>query len=121
MAFKTNLEAPEAEVARLAQSPVGSTNHALSQMPVNIRQRIQDLMIELPHFDGDPKHTIVVVPTESRPYAREDQEVLPRRRHNRSWTCIVVASDHPSYPVGGYRLSLPEYQLVRGTLRTLSL
>lgn len=119
--FTSILEAPEAEVARLAQSPVGSTNHALSQMPVNIRQHVQDLMIQVPHFEDDPKYTIVVVPFESHPYAAEDPDALPRRRHNRSWTCIVIASDHPSYPVGSWRVTFPEYQLVRGTLRTLLL
>jgi hypothetical protein len=121
MAFKTLFETPEAEAARLAQSPVGSTNHALSSMSVNIRQHVQDLMIELPSFEGDPKHTIVVVPFESHRYSAEDDTTLPRRRYNNGWSCIVIASDHPSYPVGGHRVSLPEYQLRRGTLRTLTL
>ena len=118
MAFKSSpsLETPEAEAARLAQSPEGSTNHALSSMPVNIHGSIQDLMIEPPSFAGDPEHTIVVVPFESYHHGGT---TLPRRRYNASWTCIVVASDHPSYPVGGYRIVLPEYQLRRGTLRTL--
>lgn len=121
--FKTIFEAPEVEAARLAQSPVGSTNHALSQLPVNIHQHIQDLMIELPLFRDEPRRTIVVVPIESYRYPSQetDTETLPRRRYNSSWTCIVVSSDHPSYPVGGYRIVMPEYQLVRGTLRTLTL
>jgi hypothetical protein len=119
MAFRTRLETAEAEAARLAQSPEGSTNHALSSMPVNIRGNIQDLMIEVPSFTDDPKHTIVVVPFESYRYNGENDATLPLRRYNFGWRCIVVASDHPSYPVGGYRVSLPEYQLRRGTLRTL--
>jgi hypothetical protein len=121
MAFKTMFEAPEVEAARLAQSPVGSRNHALSQIPVNIKQSLQDLMIELPHFEDEPRHTIVVVPVESHRHSTTDPTAQPRRRYNSSWTCIVVASDHPSYPVGSYRISLPEYQLVRGTHRTLTL
>lgn len=119
MAFKTNLETPEAEAARLAQAPEGSTNHALSSMPVTMHGNIQDLLIELPSFEGDPQHTIVVVPFDCYRYGAEDDPTLPRRRYNNGWSCIVVASDHPSYPVGGHRISLPEYQLRRGILRTL--
>ncbi|MET3172980.1 UNVERIFIED_ORG: hypothetical protein ABIB52_000808 [Arthrobacter sp. UYCu721] len=120
--FKTLIEAHEAEVTRLAQAPAGSTSHALSQLPVNIRGNVQDLLIELPSLAGDPQHTIVVVPTESHRYSRgEETETLPRRRYDSTWTCIVVASDHASYPVQGYRITVPEHQLVRGTLRTLAL
>jgi hypothetical protein len=117
--FKSSFETPEAEAVRLAQSPEGSTNHALSAMPVNIHGNIQDLLIEVPSFVDDPKHTIVVVPFDSYHYGGHDDPTLPRRRYNFGWSCIVVASDHPSYPVGGHRISLPEYQLRRGTLRTL--
>lgn len=119
MAFKTLFETPEAEAARLAQSPEGSTNHSLSSMPVNIHGRIQDLMIELPSFEGDPKHTIVVVPFYSDHYGNHEEPPLPRRRYNFGWTCIVVASDDPRCQAAGHRVSLPEYQLRRGTLRTL--
>jgi hypothetical protein len=119
MAFKSNLETPEAEAARLAQAPEGSTNHALSSMPVNIHGRIQDLMIELPSFEGDPKHTIVVVPFYSDHYGTADDPTLPRRRYNYGWTCIVIASDDPRCKAAGHRVSIPEYQLRRGTLRTL--
>lgn len=119
MAFKTTLETPEAEAARLAESPEGSTNHALSSMPVNIHGRIQDLMIELPSFEGDPKHTVVVVPFYSDHYGNLDEPPLPRRRYNFAWTCIVVASDDPRCKAAGHRVSIPEYQLRRGTIRTL--
>lgn len=119
MAFKTRFETAEAEAARLAQAPEGSTNHALSSMPVTIHGNIQDLLIEVPSFAGDPKHAIVVVPFESHGYGPQGDSSLPWKRYNRSWDCIVVASDHPSYPVGGYRISMPEYQLRRGTQRTL--
>lgn len=32
------------------------------------------------------------------------------------WRCLVVASTHPSYPVGGYDLSIHERELASGTL-----
>ncbi|MEO3931425.1 hypothetical protein WMO79_01240 [Micrococcaceae bacterium Sec7.4] len=119
MAFKTNIETPEAEAARMAQSPEGSTNHALSSMPVNILGDIQDLMIEVPKFTGDRDQSIVVVPFESHGYGAPADPTQPRLRYNRSWSCIVVASEDPRYPVGGYRVTYPEYQLRRGTQRTL--
>jgi hypothetical protein len=127
MAFKTRFETPEAEAVRLAQSPEGSTNHALSSMPVNIRGNITEgMLIQVPAFaDEDPTtHSYVVMPITAHPLTRwiePELDPLPRRRYNRSWDCIVVASNHPRVPVGGYRVSLPEYQLVRGTLRTLTL
>lgn len=33
-----------------------------------------------------------------------------------SWDCVVVAEKHPSYPVGGYHLSIPGKQLVDGVV-----
>ena len=121
MAFKSFLETPDAEALRLAESPEGSTNHALSQLPVNIKGSLQDLLIELPDLDGDGRK-LVVVPTEShRIGTHEYNNGEPRRRYQTTWTCIVVASTHPSYPVGGWRVSFPEYQLVRGTQHTITL
>ncbi|ROR76108.1 hypothetical protein SAMN06295974_3744 [Plantibacter flavus] len=118
--FKTLFEDPAEEVARLAAAPVGSTNHALSQLPVNILGPIQDLMIQLPDLGDDlPSfRAMVVVPYESYSHSRGEDRVFPVKRHNSSWTCIVVASSHPSYPVGGHRIIVPEAQLVRGTVRT---
>ena len=91
------------------------------QLPVNIKGNIQDLLIELPDLDhGNRK--LVVVPTERHAISnREYTTGEPRRRYDFSWTCIVVASTHPDYPVGCWRLSFPEYQLKRGTQRTLAL
>lgn len=119
--FKTSIETPEAEIARLAENPVGSQNHGLSQMPVKIPVPIQDLLIELPSFGDEQQHRIVVVPMTSHRLSGQEPGERPFRRYNRSWDCIVVASSHPSYPVGGYRISVPEYQLVRGTQCTLAL
>lgn len=108
MAFKIYFETHEAEAARLAQSPEGSTNHALAALPVNSIGGIQDLMIELPDLDGDGRK-LVVVPTERHPIAKRDYaDGELHRRYDFSWTCIVVASTHPSYPVGGWRVSFPE-------------
>ena len=126
MAFKTNMETPEAEAARLAEAPEGSINHALSSMPVNIRGIIKDgMLIQLPALPGeDPAtHSYVVTPITAHPLSRwvePELDPLPRRRYNLSWDCIVVASNHPRVPVGGHRVNIPEYQLVRGTLRTLA-
>ena len=117
--FKSRFETPEAEVARMAQSPVGSANHALSQMPVNIHQYVKDQLIELPNLRGDQVFTIVVVPIEGHRVTPQDSE-LPLKRYLSAWTCVVVASDHPSYPIGGHRVSIPEHQLVRGTKRYLA-
>lgn len=119
--FKTSLETPEAEIARLADSPIGSQNYGLSQIPVNILLPVQDLLIELPSFSDEPQHQIVVVPMTSHRLSGQEPGERPFRRYNRSWDCIVVASSHPSYPVGGHRISVPEYQLVRGTQHTLAL
>lgn len=33
---------------------------------------------------------------------------------NGHWKCVVVHSDHPSYPVGGYDVSIPTEELSRG-------
>lgn len=123
MAFKfsSKLETPEAEAARLAQSPEGSTNHGLSRMPVAIHGDFEGCMIELPRFEDEREYTVVVVPIESHCFSGFDPEELPRRRYQRSWNCITVASNNPTIPVGGNRLSIPEYQLRRGAQRTLAL
>lgn len=123
MAFKlcSKLETPEAEAARLAQSEEGSTHHRLSRMPVNIHGDFEGILIELPRFGDEPDHTVVVLPIESHRLSGFDPEELPRRRYQNSWTCIVVASNRPNCQVGGYRVSIPEYQLRRGVQRTLGL
>lgn len=117
--FKDIFEAPEAEVARLAEAPAGSTSHALSLLPVNILGPLDDLMIELPQKDNGAEHRIVVVPYQR--YKDDEKQSTPFKRHRGWWACIVVASNHPSYPVGGHRLAISEAELVRGTLRTLEL
>lgn len=123
------IETAEQERQRLAQSPEGSINHELSTLPVTIESWPQDLLIELPWQateHGD--HRVVVVPIEFRGESRpegtarragtagpeDDAEAPPRKRHSGWWACAVVASDHPSYPVGGHQLSIPAAELARG-------
>ncbi|WP_311245417.1 MULTISPECIES: hypothetical protein [unclassified Microbacterium] len=117
--FKNYFEAPEVEVARLATAPVGSKAHTLSTLPVNIRGPVEDLMIELP-FAAQSGYTVVVVPFDSYELTAEEKaEKPPIRRYRTWWRCLVIASNHPSYPVGGNRLAIGEDEIVRGTLRTL--
>ena len=126
MAFKSFYETPEAEAVRLAESPEGSIYHALSQLPVNISGNVQNMLIELPGLDADqqddPQRKLVVVPLES--HYTGPRAYHPGERHRRyqwSWECVVVASTHPDYPVGCWRISVPECQLVRGTQHTIKL
>lgn len=112
------IETEEQERERLAQAPEGSLNHELSKLPVTITGWLQDLLIELPWKATERgEHRVVVVPIEyhGETCPAGEQEQLPRKRHAGWWTCAVVASDHPSYPVGGHRLSIPTAELVRGT------
>ena len=119
--FESLYETREAEQARLASSPEGSINHYMSQLPVQITGPLDDLMIELPATCEPEFHkTIVVVPFERSPESKRDREDAPWRRNDGSWRCLVIASDHTSYPVGGHRIVVSESQLVRGTIRTLA-
>lgn len=110
-------EDAELEVARLAAAPEGSTNHRLSALPVNIEGPLDDLVIELPSLDPDTNRRVVVVPFKRTGYDDTDRE-LPLPRHDGYWGCIVIASNDPSYKVGGHRLDISEHELVRGALRT---
>lgn len=109
-------EAPELEVARLAAAPVGSTDHGLSTLPVTIDGHLGDRVIELPQLPGAEGRRIVVIPYQYS--AGAHRESLPYPLHDGYWSCIVVASNDPTYKVGGHRLHISEHELVRGTLRT---
>lgn len=111
-------EDAELEVARLAAAPKGSTNHRLSTLPVNIEGPLDDLVIELPDLDPGTNRRVVVVPFKRTGNGTHAGEQMPFRRHAGHWGCIVVASNDPSYKVGGHRLDISEHELVRGTLRT---
>lgn len=121
MAFKTLIETPEAEVARLAAANEGSINHELSKLQVNIRGSLLDLMIEVPHLNGRFDHTtIIVVPFHFHADQPKDGD-LPLQRHSGSWDCIVVASNDARYPVGGHRMNFSTAELVRGVQHTFDL
>jgi len=113
-------EDPELEVARLANAPEGSLNHALSKLPVNIEEDLLDLMIELPQVPGRERTTMIVVPFHFSKDSSQNEH-LPFKRHTGWWDCIVVASNDPVYPQGGHRLSIPAAELVRGKKRVFDL
>ncbi|MEU9599745.1 hypothetical protein AB0E06_23395 [Streptomyces sp. NPDC048109] len=113
------VETEEQERTRLAQAPEGSLNHYLSTLPVTIDEWPRDLVVELPWEQPrtDQSYRVVVVPIEFRKDLLSEgveEEPLPRKRHSGSWTCAVVYSNHPSYPVGGYRIVVPAAELARG-------
>lgn len=103
------IETEEQERERLAQSPEGSINHRLSQLPETIVEWPQDLIIELPQNE----HRIVVVPIK---YNGENEHDRPKpwQRHSGSWDCAIVYTDHPDYRVGGYRICVGADELARG-------
>ncbi|PZU04690.1 MAG: hypothetical protein DI630_00820 [Gordonia sp. (in: high G+C Gram-positive bacteria)] len=119
--FETDAE----EAARLAQAPVGSTSHSLSLLPVTNAHPTAHQLVELPWQQLHPcsgttggsqhqcngSHRVVVLPLKRSPGTSDD--ALPRR-HDDAWGCRVVASDHPSYPVGGYDLHISKSELRRG-------
>ncbi|WP_329142919.1 hypothetical protein OIU91_04465 [Streptomyces sp. NBC_01456] len=113
------IETEEQERARLAQAPEGSLNHYLSTLPVTIDEWPKDLLVELPWEPPltSQSYRVVVVPIEFRKDALPEgveEEPLPRKRHSGSWMCAVVFSDHPSYPVGGFRIDVPAAEIARG-------
>ncbi|MER6520027.1 hypothetical protein ABT246_24630 [Streptomyces sp. NPDC001553] len=111
-------ESEEQERARLAQAPEGSLNHCLSTLPVIINEWPKDLLVELPWQQPrtDQAYRFVVVPIEFRNDALPEgvEEPLPRKRHPGTWMCAVVFSDHPSYPVGGFRIDVLAAEIARG-------
>lgn len=115
------LEEPAKEVARLAAHPEGSLERRLSRLPVNFEDGdVWHQLIELPHLEDEPQHTVVVVPVRGRGDGRN----APWQRHQGAWECAVIASDDPSYVVRGYPLGaekvwIREDILARGTRRDL--
>lgn len=110
-------ETPQQEAERLAQSPEGSTNARLAPLPVTIEHPSRGMIVELPWAAMRPeseKRQIVVVLDQLRP-GLEPRREQPRR-HDRSWSCTVVASTHSAYPVGGYDLVISEAEIRRGRL-----
>lgn len=121
MAFKSpfTFETNEQEAARLAQSHPTSINGRLAPLPVTIEHVRRGQIIELPRaemYPEDPARIIMLVDQVRRSkheYAPDE----PRRRDH-GWTCIVVASTDPVYPVGGHDLVIGEAELRRGRLVT---
>lgn len=125
MAFPKLFETDEEETARLAQAPRHSTNHTLSSLPVTNSHPDQYHLVELPwsqlhrcpgvtgnlSHGCDGTHRVVVLPLTF--HLSSDDKTFPRQ-HNGSWDCRIVASDHPSYPVGGYDICCSESELRRG-------
>lgn len=119
--FETDAE----EAARLALAPVGSSDHSLSLLPVVNAHPTEHQLIELPwrqihpcsgttgglKHECDGGHRVVVLPLKHSRGSSDD--ALPRR-HDDYWGCRVLASDHPSYPVGGYDLHISKSELRRG-------
>ncbi|MFF3697413.1 hypothetical protein [Streptomyces sp. NPDC002221] len=114
------VETNEQERERLARAPEGSINHYLSTLPVNVPEWPQDLLIQLPWAPPRTNQTyrILVVPIAFRknllPEGVEEGP-LPHKLHHGSWTCAVVYSDHPNYPVGGHRIVVSAAEIARGT------
>ncbi|MET3959882.1 hypothetical protein ABIE52_006817 [Rhodococcus sp. OAS809] len=132
MTFKTiqffETEAEEAQ--RLGQAPVGSSSHGLSLLPVTYEHPDKYHLVELPwakihpcsgatgglSHQCDGSHRLVVLPL--RYHKGSPNTDLPQR-HDGSWDCRIIASDHPSYPVSGYDICCSESELRRGVVVTV--
>jgi len=111
-------ESESAEAARLAESPIRSINHELSNLPVTMHGWPEKKLIMLPRLN-DTAYTVVVLPYRFHAGTEEAQRINRDRpngqkRREGSWDCIVVQSDHPSYAVGGYDLCLSAVEISRG-------
>lgn len=118
MAFAgIQFETPQQEAERLAQSPKGSTNARLAPLPVTIEHPSRGMVVELPwsalHPESEKRQIVVVL---DQPRAHLEPRYQQPRRHDGSWSCIVVASTHSAYPVGGYDLIICAAEIRRGRL-----
>jgi hypothetical protein len=111
--FDSLIETEAEETARLVRSPLGSLNHDLSAMPVTIREDLHGLVVKI-QMPDDEGRSLTVVPVEHCVSGHFAADGIRRRRNDGYWKCIVIASDMRTYVVGGYDLSIPESQLVRG-------
>ncbi|MBP2527476.1 hypothetical protein [Rhodococcus sp. PvP104] len=120
-------ESDAEEASRLAQAPIGSIDHGLSLLPVTLPYPARHHLIELParkvhkapgrngggHPDCAADYRIVVLPVTRHPGPTDS--CVPSC-HDSSWDCRIVASDHPSYPVGGEDICCSESELRRGRI-----
>ncbi|MFC4225433.1 hypothetical protein [Lysinibacter cavernae] len=105
------IETEEQERRRLAQAPAGSDSHFWSTLPETVKDWPEGFIVKLPSRHN---HKIAVIPVTFRKDTDSDKDLLPKLRNSGNWECIVVASDHLSYPVGGHRLSISATELARG-------
>lgn len=112
-------ETDEAETARLFLSPATSINGRLAQLPVTIKPPPRrGMIVELPWRrteDEERNHDRRAIVLLSQFHSRAHEGAAPYPR-NGSWDVIVVASIHPSYPVGGYDLCVSESEVRRSQL-----
>ncbi|HEU5223016.1 MAG TPA: hypothetical protein VFU07_04970 [Candidatus Lumbricidophila sp.] len=114
--FASIMETEAEEVARLATAPAGSINHGISSLPVAIQGNLEGRIIRLPEVPfANGGSVVVVVPTERTDHPTNRTADGRRHLHDGWWKCVVVYSNNRSYPVGGYQLSIPTAELVRGT------
>lgn len=94
------------ENARLADAPVGSTNHTLSLLPVvNTNPNFRGKLVLLATHD----QPLIVMPKQFNPGSVKGQ-------YDGSWYCVVTSSRNPSYPVGGYDIAVSESELRRSPI-----
>lgn len=114
MAFKSlfNYEADEAEAARLADSPEGSTNHDLSKLPVTnpypglpgnrlVRLPLTDIIGLLRHDGRKPEFI-----------ANPDGTL----QHSGSYYLTVLGGHSDTYQVGGYDICVTEAEARRSQI-----
>jgi hypothetical protein len=112
------IETDEHERDRLAQAAEGSISHELSLLPVLNPFPTRGQVLELTRDYHGAR--IIVAPLNFRPGATSGakwintpSEQRPSRIHDGTWSCIVLASTHESYPVGDYDLIVSVSELRR--------
>lgn len=100
------------ETARLAAAPEGSINHELSSLPIRNRFIDKGMLLTLPALNGSTHTITVAVVSNKGSFTPAEAREFPRQRDS-MFHCMVVASDHPSYPVGGHDLACSEAELRR--------
>ena len=107
MTFPQHFETDQAETERLAAADAGSKNHELSLVPVTFREVPTGHLLSLPKNE----HTIVITVLEQRDRRTKGDDGYVR--HDATHIARIVASDHPSYPVGGYDIVVTDAEIRR--------
>lgn len=109
------------EAARLASSPVGSSNERLSHLPVTVPYIATGMIIELPNtytLDEVPEPGRLIVLVADFRGNGDRADALAKIRRDGWYRCIVVADHTPAgssnYKVGGYDIVVGEDELRRG-------